>query len=107
MLDLLRSRSTYHDQRFQFSLLVLATGLVLTVQNPEAQESAAELFSKVEVPNLTQVQDMRPQLPPPGMEGDQTVTEDSESTPIVTLLGREDARSADPRERPTRSSEAE
>ncbi|WP_018876358.1 MULTISPECIES: hypothetical protein [unclassified Thioalkalivibrio] len=103
MLDLLRSRSTYRDQRFQLSLLVLATGFVLTVQNPEAQESAAELFSKVEFPNLAQVQDMRPQLPPPWMEGDQFVSEDSEATPVVPLLERTDARSPDPRERPTRS----
>ncbi|MFO7955017.1 hypothetical protein [Thioalkalivibrio sp.] len=102
MLDLLRSRSTYRDQRFQFSLLVMATGFVLTVQNPEAQESAAELFSKVEFPDSAQVQDMRPQLPPPWMEGDQGASEDSESTPVVTLLERTDARSADPRERPTR-----
>ncbi|AKJ95459.1 MULTISPECIES: hypothetical protein [Thioalkalivibrio] len=107
MLDLLRSRSTYSDQRFQFSLLVLATGFVLTLQNPQAQESAAELFSKVEFPNFAQVQDMRPQLPPPWMEGDQLVNEDSESVPVVTLLEREDARSADPRERPTRAAGAE
>ncbi len=103
MLDLLRSRSTYRDQRFQFSLLVLATGFVLTAQNPEAQESAAELFSKVEFPNFAQVQDMRPQLPPPWMEGDQLASEDAESTPVITLLERTDARSADPRERPTRA----
>lgn len=103
MLDLLRSRSTYRDQRFQLSLLVLISGIVLTVQNPEAQESAAELFSKVEFPNLAQVQDMRPQLPPPWMDGDQVVSDDSESTPIVPLLERTDARSVDPRERPTRA----
>ncbi|WP_018140789.1 MULTISPECIES: hypothetical protein [unclassified Thioalkalivibrio] len=103
MLQLLRSRSTYSDQRFQFSLLVLATGIVLTLQNPQAQESAAELFSKVEFPNLAQVQDMRPQLPPPWMEGDQLVSEDSESAPVVTLLERGDGRSADLRERPTRA----
>ncbi|WP_019625381.1 hypothetical protein [Thioalkalivibrio sp. ALJT] len=107
MFNLLRARSTYSDQRFQFSLLMLATGIVLTLQNPVAQESAMELFSKVEVPNFAQVQDMRPQLPPPWMEGDQLASEDTDSSPVVTVLEREGIRSADLRERPTREAAAE
>lgn len=108
MLNPFPSRTTLRDERFQFSLLVMATGLVLTLQNPEARESAVELFSKVDVPDVAQVMDMRPQTPPPWLEGDQSTTQDDiESSAPTALLDRQNARLATSRERPVRATAAD
>jgi hypothetical protein len=91
-----RMSATLGDERFSLSALVCVTGLVLTLQNPLAQESAAELLSKVEFPNLTQVLEMRPQSPPPLVEADQLLTDEGEEVRTIATTEREYARSGDP-----------
>lgn len=108
MLNLFPSRTTLRDERFQLSLLVMATGLVLTLQNPEARESAGELLSRVDLPDVAQVMDMRPQTPPPWLEGDQSTSRDDiENSAPTALLDRERARLATSRERPVRATTAD
>lgn len=92
------------DQRFTLSLLVAVTGLALTLQNPQARDSAAELLSRVELPNPAQVLEMRPKTPPPGVEGDQLATDEGEEIQIITLIDRDEARSPDLRRSPERPS---
>lgn len=90
------------DQRLPMSILVLVTGLVLTLQNPDAQDSAAAVLAKVEVPNLSQVMEWRPGGPPPWMDGDQMLTEEIEELPAIAGLERDLERSRDLRARPQR-----
>jgi hypothetical protein len=91
-----RLSATLGDERFSLSALVCATGLVLTLQNPLALESVAELLSGAEAPNPTQVLEMRPQTPPPVMEGDQLLTDEGEDVQTIAVTGRDQARSGDP-----------
>jgi hypothetical protein len=90
-----RINAVYHDRRFPFSLLVLATGLVLTLQNPQARDSAAELLSRVDVSSLTQALEMQPRTPPPGVEGDQLTVEEGEQLDAVVVPEREFIRTTD------------
>ncbi|MFN2348426.1 MAG: hypothetical protein ABR558_02475 [Thioalkalivibrio sp.] len=83
------------DQRFSLSVLVGVTGLVLTLQNPQAQDSAAELISRMQLPDLTRVLEMRPQTPPPVLEADQLVQEEVEDVQLFVPVDREHSRSRD------------
>jgi hypothetical protein len=83
------------DQRFSLSVLVAVTGLVLTLQNPQAQDSAAELISRVQLPDLTRVLEMRPQTPPPILEADQLMQEEAENVQLIVPVDREHSRSRD------------
>ncbi|WP_019624151.1 hypothetical protein [Thioalkalivibrio thiocyanoxidans] len=105
MFDTRPLHTAQQQHPFILSLLVLATGFVLTMQNPQAQDATAELVSKVELPTLAQVMEMRPQSPPPGVEGDQLMSEEAEETQALIMLDREAqvTRSASElRERPQR-----
>lgn len=95
-----RLNSLVGDQRFVLSALVLATGLVLTLQNPMARDSAAELVSRVQVPDLSQVFEMRPQTPPPMVEGDQLMSEEIEDVQTPLVSDRDTARNSDLYRRP-------
>ncbi|HSP00851.1 MAG TPA: hypothetical protein VLN90_05240, partial [Thioalkalivibrio sp.] len=75
--------------------LVGVTGLVLTLQNPQAQDSAAELISRMQLPDLSQVIEMRPQTPPPVLEGDQLIQEEVEDVQLIVPVDREHSRSRD------------
>jgi hypothetical protein len=97
-----RVSSTLGDQRFTFSALVFATGLVLTLQNPMARDSATDLFSRVDLSNLSQVFEMRPQTPPPAMEGDQFMTDEGEEIQPLVTTERSYDRDSDPRSIPGR-----
>lgn len=90
-----RLSATLGDERFSLSALVVATGLALTLQNPLARESAAELISKVELSDLTQVLEMRPRTPPPVMDGDQLLTDEGEELKAIAATEREHARSGE------------
>lgn len=83
------------DHRFVLSVLVLATGLVLTLQNPRAVESVEALFSSPQLPEPTQVFEMRPQGPPPAAEFDQLLMDEGEEAPIVFSRERSRDRPAD------------
>jgi|GEM_PF-2499954 len=83
------------DQRFSLSVLVGVTGLVLTLQNPQAQDSAAELISRMQLPDLSQVFEMRPQTPPPVLEADQLIQEEVEDVQLIVPVDREHSRSRD------------
>jgi len=83
------------DQRFSLSVLVAVTGLVLTLQNPQAQDSAAELISRMQLPDFSQVLEMRPQTPPPVIEGDQLVQEEIDEVQLIVPVDREHSRSRD------------
>lgn len=104
MLRKLHLQHASRDRQFTFSLLMLATGIVLVLQGPQVQESTAELLSSVEFPNPAQVMEMRPQTPPPWIEGDQALTEEAEETRAIAILDRDEARSTRLRERPQRPS---
>ncbi|WP_018954320.1 hypothetical protein [Thioalkalivibrio sulfidiphilus] len=88
------------DQRFMLSALVLSTGLVLTLQNPMARDSAAELISRVQLPDISQVFEMRPQTPPPMVEGDQLANEEIEDVQIPVVSDRDTARNSELFRRP-------
>ncbi len=102
MRNLYRSTAVSRDQRLPLSILVLVTGLVLTLQNPDAQDSAAAALAKVEVPSLSQVMEWRPGGPLPWMDGDQMLTEEIEDLPAAANLERDIERSRDLRARPQR-----
>lgn len=102
MLDTRHSSTSRRDQRFTLSLLVLATGFVLTLQNPQAQQSASDLVSSIDLRSLSQVTEMRPQSPPPGAEGDQLASDEGQETQTVVIVERGEIRSTDLRERPER-----
>lgn len=102
MLDSRHTSTSRNDQRFTLSLLVLATGFVLTLQNPQAQQSASDLISSIDLPSLSQVAEMRPQSPPPGVEGDQLATDEGQDAQTVVIVDRDEIRSSNLRERPER-----
>ncbi|AHK79119.1 hypothetical protein M911_08075 [Ectothiorhodospira haloalkaliphila] len=104
MLDRILARHSIDRQQFQLGALVLFTGLVLTLQNPDARDSAAELISHVEMPSLSNIMEMRPSGPPPWMDSDQFLMEDAEEIqPALATLDRDQAVPAgDLRERPQR-----
>ena len=102
MLDTRHSSTSRNDRRFILSLLVLATGFVLTLQNPQAQQSASDLVSSIDLPSLTQASEMRPQSPPPGVEGDQLASDEGQEVQTVVIVERGEIRSSNLRERPER-----
>lgn len=102
MRSMLRSKSTTRNPQFDLGLLVLATGLVITLQNPAAVGSASELLSRIDLPSPAEVLEWRPDNPPPWMDGDQMASEEVEEVPILTTVRREAEPERDPRERPQR-----
>ncbi len=102
MRFMLRSKSTSRNPQFQLSLLVLATGLVMTLQNPAAMDSASQLISEIDLPSPAHILEWRPDSPPPWMDGDQMLTEEIEEVPALTTLSRDGEPAVDPRERPQR-----
>ncbi|MBS0001784.1 MAG: hypothetical protein KFF45_01745 [Thioalkalivibrio sp.] len=102
MRFMLRSRSTTRNPQFDLGLLMLATGLVITLQNPAAVDSASQLISEIDLPSPARVLEWRPDSPPPWIDGDQMVSEEAEEVPVLTTASREAEPAVDPRERPQR-----
>lgn len=102
MRFMLRSKSTARNPQFDLGLLMLATGLVITLQNPAAVDSASRLLSATDLPSPAHVLEWRPDSPPPWLDGDQTVSEEVEEIPVLTTTSRESEPAVDPRERPQR-----
>ncbi|TVP92737.1 MAG: hypothetical protein EA347_01440 [Thioalkalivibrio sp.] len=102
MRFMLRSKSTTRNPQFELGLLVLATGLVITLQNPAAMDSASQLISEMDLPSPAHILEWRPDGPPPWMDGDQMMTEEIEEVPALTTLSRDGEPVVDPRERPQR-----
>lgn len=91
------------DGRFPVSLLFAITGFALVLQNPQAQETAVELISNAEMPNLERIVEFRPQTPPPGVESDQVASDEGPDLRTVPVMEREVVvRSGSLRERPSR-----
>lgn len=102
MRFMLRSRSTTRTPQFELGLLVLATGLVLTLQNPAAVDSASRLLSEIDLPSPARILEWRPDSPPPWVDGDQLLSEEPEELPLSTAVSRDANAALDPRERPQR-----
>lgn len=104
MLDRILARHSIDRQQFQLGALVMFTGLVLTLQNPDARDSAAELISQVEMPSLSNIMEMRPSGPPPLMDSDQFLMDEVEEIqPVLVTLDRDAVVPvADLRDRPQR-----
>jgi hypothetical protein len=83
-------------------LLVLATGLVITLQNPDAVDSASRLLSELDLPSPARVMEWRPDSPPPWVDGDQLMVDEAEELPTVATTSRDAASSVDLRARPER-----
>lgn len=98
----LRSKSTTQAPQFELGLLVLATGLVLTLQNPAAVDSASRLLSEIDLPTPARILEWRPDSPPPWVDGDQMLAEEPEELPLGTAITRDAEPALDPRERPQR-----
>ncbi len=81
---------------------MLVTGLVLTLQAPEARDSAARLLSELDLPNPAHVLEWRPDSPPPWLDGDQFTAEEIEDTPVLANASRDPEALSDPRQRPER-----
>lgn len=101
MRFMLRSKSTRTPQ-FELGLLMLATGLVLTLQNPMAVDSASRLLSEIDLPSPARVLEWRPGNPPPWVDGDQMLSEEPEELPLATAVTRDHEPALDPRARPQR-----
>lgn len=99
---MLRFQSSTRNPQFQLSALVLATGLVMTLQNPAAVDSASRLLSEIDLPSPARVLEWRPDSPPPWMDGDQMLAEEVEEVPLNTAITRDPEPASDPRERPQR-----
>ncbi|MGM0553470.1 MAG: hypothetical protein ACQETK_06690 [Pseudomonadota bacterium] len=107
MFRKLRLQHASRDHQFTFSLLMFASGVVLVLQGPQVQDSTAELLSSIEYSSPTQVMEMRPQSPPPSIEGDQALTEEPDEAQTIAILDRDEARTTRLRERPQRPSGGE
>jgi hypothetical protein len=99
---MLHSTTTTRNPQFGLGLLVMATGLVLTLQNPAAVESASRLLSELDLPSPAHVLEWRPDSPPPWVDGDQMLAEETEELPMATAVNRDAEPALDPRERPQR-----
>ena len=86
----------------RFGALMLVTGLVLTLQNPEARDSAARLLSELDLPKPSSVLEWRPDSPPPWLDGDSFMGEEAEDTPALANINRDPEALSDPRQRPER-----
>lgn len=102
MRFMFRSKTTTNDPSLGLGVLVLATGLVLTLQNPNAVDSASRLISELDLPSPARVLEWRPDSPPPWMDGDQMLMDEVEEGPAVTAVSRDPEPGLDPRERPQR-----
>ncbi len=102
MRFMFRSKTTTNDPSLGLGLLVLATGLVLTLQNPNAVDSASRLLSELDLPSPARVLEWRPDNPPPLVDGDQMPTDEVEEAPAVNAANRDAEPALDPRERPQR-----
>jgi hypothetical protein len=102
MRFMFRSKTTTNDPSLGLGVLVLATGLVLTLQNPNAVDSASRLLSELDLPSPARVLEWRPDSPPPWVDGDQMLMDEVEEGPAVTAVSRDPEPELDPRERPQR-----
>lgn len=102
MRFMVRSKTTTDDPSLGLGVLVLATGLVLTLQNPNAVDSASRLLSELDLPSPALVLEWRPDSPPPWVDGDQMLMDDVEEVPAITAANRDAEPVTDPRERPRR-----
>lgn len=102
----MRLNSSFHtDSDFhpiRFGVLMLVTGLVLTLQNPDARDSASRLLSELDLPNPSNVLEWRPDSPPPWLDGDSFTGEEAEDTPALAAISRDPEVLGDPRQRPER-----
>jgi len=102
----MRLKSSFHAASglhpARFGALMLVTGLVLTLQNPEARDSATRLLSELDLPNPSNVLEWRPDSPPPWLDGDQFTGEETEHTPALANIRRDPEALGDPRRRPER-----
>lgn len=89
------------------SPLVLVTGLMLTLQNPLAVDSAREAIGLVDWQGMVQSLDLRPNGSPPGLDSDTMISEEVEVRPDHVFGSRDTPRSEDLRVRPQRSNAAE
>lgn len=97
-----RSETLRHDQPLMVSLLFALTALVLTLQNPDALDAPVQLVSDLNFPTPAHAMEMRPQGPPPWMDGDQMLSEEAEELPVLGIHGRETPAPAEIRQRPER-----
>ncbi len=105
-----RSGSTPRNREETFSALsplVLVTGLVLTLQNPLAVDSAREAIGLVDWQGMAQSLDFRPKGPPPGLDADTAMNEEAEALPDHLYSMRDAPRGEDLRVRPQRVIAAE
>jgi hypothetical protein len=102
MRFMFRSKTATDDPSLGLGVLVLATGLVLTLQNPNAVDSASRLLSELDLPSPARVLEWRPDSPPPWVDGDQMLMDEVEDAPAVTAVSRDPEPGLDPRERPQR-----
>jgi hypothetical protein len=86
----------------RFGALMLVTGLVLTLQNPEARDSAARLLAELDLSNPAGALEWRPSSPPPWLDGDTVLREEVEETPTLANIRRDPKALSDPRQRPER-----
>jgi hypothetical protein len=103
----MRLSSSFHaasgvQQPARFGALMLVTGLVLTLQSPEARDSAARLLAELDLPNPANVLEWRPDSPPPWLDGDSLLREETEETPTLASASRDPEALSDPRQRPER-----
>ena len=102
MRFMFRSKTTTNDPSLGLGILVLATGLVFTLQNSHAVDSASRLLSGLDLPSPARVLEWRPDSPPPWVDGDQVLMDEVEEGPSVTAVSRDPEPGLDPRERPQR-----
>lgn len=87
--------------------LVLVTGLLLTLQNPLALESAQEAISLVKTSGWMHSMELRPGNPPPWLDAESLAAEEPEVLVVHGLENREMTRDLDLRARPQRLTPAE
>jgi hypothetical protein len=75
---------------------------VLTLRNPNAVDSTSRLLSKLDLPSPAFVLEVRPDGPPPWVDGDQILSDDMEEAPAITAVNRDAEPGMDPREQPQR-----
>jgi hypothetical protein len=103
MRFMFRSKTTTDDPSMGLGVLVLATGLVLTLQNPNAVDSASRLLSELDLPSPARVLEVASGQPPAlGRWRPDADAKRWKTTPAVTAVSRNPEPGLDPRERPLR-----
>lgn len=102
MFVMRRIHTTRNQQQAVIPMLLGLTAVVLTLQSPMHTDAPGLSFPQLEFPTPSQILEMRPNTPPPGVSGDQLTLDEPDQVSVTSSNHRDQSAGDDPRARPQR-----